>query len=208
MKSELWLVSLMVVSFGASAPADDQTKTPAAAAPAPAVQQPVQAAKPANSTPAPQISEVARLARAGVNENVILTYIDRSPGFSLTANDVVTLHDQGVSLTIITAMLQHPPITQLAQAPTPPPSQGVANLTLSKGANQPVFYPTPATQAVPLTDTLIVAYPSPLAYSYPAVSVWGSSYVTSQAYGGCRTFAGVQSYNGACHNYSYDSSYR
>jgi len=176
MKSELWLVSLMVVSFGASAPADDQTKTPAAAGPAPAAQQPVQAAKPANSTPAPQISEVARLARAGVNENVILTYIDKSPGFSLTVNDVVTLHDQGVSLTVITAMLQHPPITQLAPAPTPPASQGVANLTLSKGANQPVFYPTPVTEAVPLTDRLIVAYPSPAIYSYPTVSVWGSGY--------------------------------
>jgi len=100
----------MVASFGASAPADDQTKTPKApaATPVPAVQQSRQPVKPANSTQAPQLSEVARMAQAGVNENVILTYIDKSPGFALTANDVVTLHDQGVSLTVITAMLQHP----------------------------------------------------------------------------------------------------
>ena len=210
MKSQFWLVSIMVASFGASAPADDQTKTPAAPVPAPAaaLQQSGQAVKPGSSTQASQLSEVARMAQAGVNENVILTYIDKSPGFALTANDVLTLHDQGVSLTVITAMLQHPPVTQLAQAPIPPASPSVATLTLSKGANQPVLYPTPARETVPLTDTLVVAYPTPYAFGYPSVTVWGSSYVTSQSYGGCRTFAGVQTYNGACHSYGCDSSYR
>src|SRR6266436_3763303 len=100
MKFQLWLVSIMVASFGASAPADDQTKAPNAPnpAPGPATQQTVQALQPVNSALAPQLSEVARMSEAGVNENVILTYIDRSPGVALTANDVVALHDRGVSL--------------------------------------------------------------------------------------------------------------
>ena len=209
MKPQIWLVSLLAAGFVVSAPADDQTKAPSPPAPAPtSAEQTPQPSKQATSTIAPQLAEVTRMAQAGVNENVILTYIDKSPGFTLSANDVVTLHDRGVSLTVITAMLQHPPLTQLAQAPTPPASPAAATLTLSKGANQPVFYPTPARETVPLTDTLIVAYPTAYAFGYPPVSVWGSSYVAAQSYGGCRTFAGVQTYNPACRSYSCDSSYR
>src|SRR3989442_1201278 len=124
MKSQLWLVSIMVASFGASAPADDQTKTPTAPvpAPAPALQQSGQALKPGSSTQAAQLSEVARMSAAGVNENVILTYIDKPPRFALAANDLLTPHDQVVSLSLTTAMSQHPPGTQLPQAPTPPAS--------------------------------------------------------------------------------------
>lgn len=200
MKSQLWLVSIVVASFGASAPADDQTKAPSAPA-----QQTVQAAKP---TSAPQLNEVARMSEAGVNENVILTYIDRSPGVALTANDVVALHDRGVSLTVITAMLQHPPVAHLAQAPTPPASPAVATLSLTKGSNLPIVYPTPATEAVPLMDRVIVAYPTAAAYGYPSVSLWGSSYVTSQSSAPCRTFPAVQAYGAACRTYACDSAYR
>src|SRR2546423_15046881 len=103
MKFQLWLVSIMVASFAAPTVADEQTKAPTA--PAANAQQTVQVAKPANSALAPQLSEVTRMSEAGVNENVILTYIDRTPGIALTANDVVTLHDRGVSLAVITAML-------------------------------------------------------------------------------------------------------
>ena len=209
MKPQLWLVSILAAGFAVSAPADDQTKAPSPPGPVPASpQQTVQPPKMAGSPLAPQLAEVTRMAQAGVNENVVLTYIEKSPGFTLTANDVVTLHDHGVSLTVITAMLQHPPVTQLAQAPIPPASPAAATLTLSKGANQPVFYPTPARETVPLTDTLLVAYPTAYAFGYPPVSVWGSSYVTAQSYGGCRSFAGVQTYNPACRSYSCDSSYR
>jgi len=207
MKSQLWLVSIMVASFGASALADDQTKAPTPSSPAPAAPTRRTVQVPANSALAPQLNEVARLSEAGVNENVILTYIDRSPGVALTANDVVTLHDRGVSLTIITAMLQHPPVANLAHAPTPPASPAVATLTLSKGSNLPIVYPTPATEAVPLMDRVVVAYPTAAAYGYPSVSVWGSSYVTS-SYPGCRNFAGVQAYGAACRTYACDSSYR
>src|SRR5256885_963368 len=118
MKSQLWLVSIVVASFGASTLADEQTKTPSAPAPTvpPLGQQIVQAPQAAISPLAPQLNEVARMSEAGVNENVILTYIDRSPGVAVTANDVVALHDRGVSLTVITAMLQRPPVAHLAQA--------------------------------------------------------------------------------------------
>src|SRR5690348_7828364 len=118
MKSQLWLVSILVASFGASAVADDQQKAPSApssAVPATAVQQSNPQISAASTPLPPQLNEVARMAEAGVDENVILSYVDKSPGVAVTASDVVALHDRGVSLTVITAMLQHPPIAHLAQ---------------------------------------------------------------------------------------------
>src|ERR1043166_7241739 len=100
-----------------------------------------------NGTSPSQVNEVVKLSTAGVNEKTILTYINNSPGFSLSAADVIALHDRGVSTEIITAMLQHPPLTP--SAPTPAPPVTAATADPPRTANPTTIDPTPETRERP-----------------------------------------------------------
>lgn len=55
----------------------------------------------------PWASEIVKLARAGIEDGVILSFIDNSGTFNLGAEQIIHLSQQGVSSEIITAMLQH-----------------------------------------------------------------------------------------------------
>ena len=52
-------------------------------------------------------SEVVKLARAGIDESVMLSFIDNSGTFNLGADQIVYLSDLGVPSTVINNMLQH-----------------------------------------------------------------------------------------------------
>ncbi len=65
-----------------------------------------------SSATAPQVSgsaaEVARLAQAGVDESVMMSYVTNSSRvFDLSADDIVYLNDIGVPSAVVTAMIQH-----------------------------------------------------------------------------------------------------
>lgn len=65
-------------------------------------------AAPANSELSPRAAEVMRMAKAGVSDEVLLTYVRNSPGaFSLSSADVLELKDAGVPSPVISAMLTH-----------------------------------------------------------------------------------------------------
>jgi hypothetical protein len=52
-------------------------------------------------------AEIVKLAQAGVDESVMMTYVSNSANvFTLTSDDIVYLNDVGVPGTVITAMLQ------------------------------------------------------------------------------------------------------
>jgi hypothetical protein len=55
----------------------------------------------------PWASQVRKLALAGVDEDIVLSYIDGSGTFNLTAEQIISLTQSGVPRTIITAMIQH-----------------------------------------------------------------------------------------------------
>jgi len=154
-----------------------------------------------NGTSPSQVSEVVKLSNAGVSEKTILTYINNSPGFSLSATDVIALHDRGVSTEIITAMLQHPSLTPLA--PTPAPPVTAATVAQTTTANPPIIYPTPATEAVPLTSPQVV-YTMPI-YSYPSsVIIMGSSYYPRA----CYSSGAYRVYGSGCNTYGYGGAFR
>lgn len=55
----------------------------------------------------PQLNDVVKLVRAGVNEDILMAYVTNSPNaFDLSSDDVVYLNDLGVSQTVVSAMLQ------------------------------------------------------------------------------------------------------
>ncbi|HEU5397206.1 MAG TPA: YXWGXW repeat-containing protein, partial [Verrucomicrobiae bacterium] len=77
------------------------------------------------------ISDIKALVRAGVSDDVIISQIKNSnTAFHLSANDIIDLHDSGVSDRVIDYMINTansaaaapPPVTQ---APPPPPVQTV-----------------------------------------------------------------------------------
>jgi len=125
-----------------------------------------------NTAPAQPVSEIIKMSDAGVDEKTVLAYIENSPGFVLKADDVIALHERGISTAIITAMLQHPPKVQVAQSMAAPPAQtAVAQQPL------PVTYATPPAQPVYVTSPQVVyTDPYPYAYSYPSVIISGGSY--------------------------------
>src|SRR5260221_5112242 len=70
----------------------------------------------------PQLNEVVKMSNAGIDEKTITTYVESSPPFRLSADDVIRLRDAGVPSPVITAMLQHaakPSVTTPAPSSTP-----------------------------------------------------------------------------------------
>jgi hypothetical protein len=51
--------------------------------------------------------EIIKMARAGVGDEVLLTYIDSAGTFNLGADEIVYLRDLGVSSQVMVAMIQH-----------------------------------------------------------------------------------------------------
>ena len=75
-----------------------------APSPSPAVSS--SATIPANLSPA--AAEVVKLARSGVSEDVVTAYARNSKApFNLSADQVVSLKDAGISSSVLAAMLQH-----------------------------------------------------------------------------------------------------
>jgi hypothetical protein len=119
------------------------------------------------------IPQVVRLSQAQVNENTIIAYVNRSGlSYNLTADQIISLRQQGVSDAVITAMLSQPPTaaptvtTYAPPAPAPQVTQTVV---------------APAVTAVPTTTivspvTYVQPLPAPAYYYQP-------SYAPAPSYG-------------------------
>jgi hypothetical protein len=94
---------------------------------------------PANLTPG--LQEVLKLTKAQMGDDVIVSYVNNSgTAFNLSADDLVYLKGQGVSQTVIAAMLQ-----AKAAAPAPQP----APAAIASPAPAPTPQPAPAPFANP-----------------------------------------------------------
>jgi hypothetical protein len=66
------------------------------------------AALPAGIQPGTPVAEVVKLAQAGVDASVIQNYIATCPGdFNITADEIISLTDAGVSSDMVNAMIAH-----------------------------------------------------------------------------------------------------
>src|SRR5437868_2838182 len=137
MKVSFALLFVALTTAGLSAFAGDDTPPiPAPSLPRPADLQ--VAEKSAAAVPSP-VDEVVRMADVGVSDQTILNYLENSGGFSLSAEDVITLHQRGISEPVITAMLQHAPV------PSAPTTATI--IMRATGPNAPIIYPTPTREA-------------------------------------------------------------
>src|SRR5262245_41366535 len=55
----------------------------------------------------PWIDEVLKLTQAGVEQGIILAYVDSSGTFNLGSQEIISLRDKGVADAVITAILEH-----------------------------------------------------------------------------------------------------
>lgn len=78
------------------------------------------------AVPAPTVEEVKSMARAGVNDDAIITQIQNSRGvYKLDANTIIDLKNAGVSEKVISAMVSASGDVVASQSPPPPPSETV-----------------------------------------------------------------------------------
>jgi hypothetical protein len=120
------------------------------------------------------VPQVVQLVKANVSDDVILTYIRNSGnGYGLDANQIVYLRQQGVSDTVINAMLSQR--TQAAQA-APPPNYSAANSAPA------------ATVVAPPAVTYVQTVPSSTVYVIPDTQTYryyNWYYNPYPYYGGC-----------------------
>jgi hypothetical protein len=170
------------------APAPETTPQPAPSAPAPMVatpgtngqviQQAIPPSQPGN-LPA-GITEIVKLAQAGVSEEVLLTYVGQYPGrFQLGSDQIVYLNDLGVSSAVITAMMKHdgtatPAAPAVATAPPVTQTHAVSNVPQTP---QPVYTEAPASSPAPPPTTEV-------SYFYDSLAPYGS-WVYLSGYGWC-----------------------
>jgi hypothetical protein len=124
----------------------------------------------------PSIIEIAKMSDAGTDPAIVQAFVESSPvAYTLRAEEIIYLHDHGVSGAIITAMIQHGAKLReqgaAAQAnaayqaatsqPPPPPA-----------ATYPVEAASPAYAASP-TYVAPAYYPS---YAYPYPAYWYAPY--------------------------------
>lgn len=143
-----------------------------------------------------QVAEIAKMSDAGVDEKSILVYIDGLPQSRVKADDIIYLHDKGISTTVINAWLQHAnaaPAQQaqiVAAAPTaqaPVQNAPVVQAPATPPTSTPVYVsPEPA----PAYTGPTVIYTSP-SYSYPYYyPYYGGPYISLGFYG--RPFYGFR----------------
>jgi hypothetical protein len=160
------------------------------------------------------VPQIIRLSQAKVSDDTIIAYVKNSGlSFSLDADQIINLRQQGVSDAVITTMLNQPKPAPTAYAPTTSAPQPVAStVNTSTAETTPLYSPrqsdqisTPAasTQPVPTTTvaptvTYVQTVPAPAYYYaqpyyypsyawFPPVSLsfaWGSSWHGGGYYGG------------------------
>jgi hypothetical protein len=119
--------------------------------------------------------EVVKLAQAGVDESVMLTFVTNSQNvFNLSSDDIIYLNDVGVPGTVVTAMLQRDQITRTTSA----------NIATAPGAPTP--YPTTETTAPEPPPETVQPPPANVSYTYfyDSLSPYGS-WVDIAGYGRC-----------------------
>jgi hypothetical protein len=166
------------------------------------------------------VPDVLKLSQAQVSEDTIIAYVQasgRSYG-GMSASEIVYLHEQGVSDSVVNAMLNQGKQLTAAAAQTTQQASVTqatteANATTSAAQSPQAYGPTPVTPAQPAPATVYVApnappvvdygyYPS-YGYYYPPVSFsfgFVGGYRGGYYYGGGHSgYHGGGGYHGGYH---------
>jgi hypothetical protein len=124
------------------------------------------------SVPPPQrsyaVSQVMQLNQAKVGDDTIIAYVrNTNTGYSLDANQIIFLRQQGVSEAVITAMLNQPR-SGVASAPQPAPAAQPPAAVASSGGSTAMYNSTIAAQpTATVAPTVTYVQTVPTYYSYP-----------------------------------------
>ncbi len=128
------------------------------------------------------LDEVVKLSKAGINEGVILVYVQNSSvAYSPTAQDLIQLQEAGVTATVTAALIQRGQevkqnaIQAAKQAQSSPPATAPA-------APQTTTYAAAPTYTAPASSVTVIGYPSSYVYSYPTYYDYGYCYPRSYYY--------------------------
>jgi hypothetical protein len=126
------------------------------------------------------IEEILKLKQAGIEEQTIVAYIqNHNQSYNLTADDVLTLKEKGLSSTVLSAMLSSgPPQVAPSPAPAPAPVQSAPSAMTPQPQPAPMpAAPQPAVTVVPMTTTapapVVVASQPAVSYFYQELSPYG-----------------------------------
>ncbi len=120
----------------------------------------------ANAGLAPNASEVVKLAKSGVSEEVAVAYVRNVPTpFHLSSDDILDLKAQGVSSPVIVAMLTHDAQVRGQAGPYTPPQQVQPPPAYPPAQPAPVYDQPPATAYYP--QEVVPASPGPDYYWNP-----------------------------------------
>lgn len=154
---------------------------------------------PPNLQLTPAAAEIVKLAQAGVDQGVMLTYVTNSiHTFALGADEIVYLNDLGLPPAVVTAMIQHDQQIResslngatVTSPATPAPSVWAAGtVTNTNTWQEPVVEPAPAAEV----DTTTTVPPPPpderptevtVNYFYDSLSPYGT-WIDIDGYGRC-----------------------
>lgn len=130
--------------------------------------------QPAKINLSPELGEVVRLAQSGADENVIITYIQKTPAYSVSADEVIYLQDLGISGSVIKAVVEQGKAG--AALPANPPATNAPSV-LAPG-------PMIATSPPPVVATPPVEPPATVAEFYQPLSPYGT-WLNVEPYGWC-----------------------
>lgn len=181
------LVTVLVVTGalgnGQSLCAQTNSSSATISSPAPSPSPP-SSSLPSFIMPTSPAAQVIRLVQAGVEENIVLSYVSNSSStFNLDSDKIIYLSDVGVPGDVTTAMMQRDQVLQQQMAaaqpiqtappPPPPPSSTATYITDSTDASD-------ATDATPPADTS----PITVNYFYDSLAPYGS-WLDIPGYGRC-----------------------
>jgi hypothetical protein len=137
-----------------------------------------------------QVAEIAKMSEAGVDEKSILAYIDGLPQSRVKADDIIYLHDKGISTTVINAWLQHAntaPAVQTQVAAAPAAQAAVQNAPVAQAPATPPtstpVYVSPEPAPAYTGPTVVYTSPSPYYYPYYYPYYGGGPYISLGFYG-------------------------
>ena len=108
---------------------------------------PLSQAQTAPANLSPDLQEIVKLTQAHMGDDVLLTYIKNSgKAYNLSADDMVYLKSQGISDTVLNAVMQNKPRAPIY---TPPPAPAPAPAPALGPAQQPVSVPPPTPPGEP-----------------------------------------------------------
>jgi len=132
----------------------------------------------------PQAEEIVKMSQAGVDEKTIVTYIENLPATRVKADDIIYLHDKGISNTIISSWVQHATSASAAQAAQVAAAAAPGAQTAPMQTVAAVAPTTPTPVYIQQSPPVYVSSPS-VVYTTPSYYYGGYPYY----YGGYRSYS-------------------